>query len=209
MIALKRIAILAEGATECSFIDRLMVDYFANYNLSLRSVDLKGKISVNHILKNMKDLYYSKYYVTTLVDYYGFKGKADKSVDELESYLKTEMCKSITNPNRHRFFPYIQKYEFEGLLFSKIESHAKLPFFTEVELEKLRSVKRLFKTPEDINDSAKSAPSKRIKKIKLAYNKITHGIEWARCLGLEAIRKECPRFNNWLIKLESLGSRDS
>lgn len=61
-----------------------------------------------------------------------------------------------------------------------------------------------FSTPEDINDDSETAPSKRIAGTIPHYRKRLHGPEVAERIGLSAIRTECPRFHDWLTRLESL-----
>ena len=62
-----------------------------------------------------------------------------------------------------------------------------------------------FDTPEDINDSPTTAPSKRIKRLIPSYRKRLDGPPLAAEIGLNGIRSECPRFDAWLHRLESLG----
>ena len=65
-----------------------------------------------------------------------------------------------------------------------------------------------FPTPEDINDNSETAPSKRIVKVISQYEKVVYGSLIAMEIGLDAIRAECPRFSDWLTRLESLGNKD-
>lgn len=60
--------------------------------------------------------------------------------------------------------------------------------------------------PEDINDNSETAPSKRIKKEIPRYRKRRFGYIVAKTIGISKIREECPRFNEWLKQLETLGS---
>ena len=61
-----------------------------------------------------------------------------------------------------------------------------------------------FETPEDINDNPETAPSKRIAGAIPRYNKRLHGPLLTKEISLEIIRDECPRFNDWMTRLESL-----
>ena len=70
----------------------------------------------------------------------------------------------------------------------------------------LLAVRLGFATPEDINDHALTAPSKRIANAIPRYRKVLHGPILADALGLETIRAECARFNTWMTRLESLGA---
>ena len=54
--------------------------------------------------------------MTSLVDFYGFRDKGERSVEALQEHLAQEIQKRI--PDARRMFPYVQKHELEGLLFS-------------------------------------------------------------------------------------------
>jgi hypothetical protein len=64
------------------------------------------------------------------------------------------------------------------------------------------------KSPEEINDSKETAPSKRIEKIVSNYAKITSGIPLAEDIGLKEIREKCLLFNDWIKWLESLSQKE-
>ena len=99
---------------------------------------------------------------------------------------------------------YVQQYEFEGLLFSDVGTFASLIDAPEGSVEALQEICSQFPTPEDINDNEDTAPSKRIKKLIPRYRKRRDGPELTRLMGLNAIRVECPRFDAWVTRLESL-----
>ncbi|MFN7201291.1 MAG: DUF4276 family protein [Aphanizomenon sp.] len=71
----------------------------------------------------------------------------------------------------------------------------------------LKTIADSYETPELINDSRETAPSKRIIAQFPDYEraKSTVGSLLAESIGLEVIRNKCPHFNSWLLRLESLG----
>jgi hypothetical protein len=71
---------------------------------------------------------------------------------------------------------------------------------------KFESVRQQFATPEEINDSPETAPSKRMEAIVYGYEKPLLGILAVLEIGLDRIRAECPHFDGWLSRLESLVS---
>ncbi|MGC9260278.1 MAG: DUF4276 family protein [Phycisphaerae bacterium] len=97
----------------------------------------------------------------------------------------------------------MQQYEFEGLLFSDPVALAEGIFQPQLR-NKFKDIRAEFKTPEDINDSPQTAPSKRILQFYPPYQKPLHGVLAAKAMGLETIRRECPRFNAWVSTLEAL-----
>ncbi|MFU8806055.1 MAG: DUF4276 family protein, partial [Bradymonadaceae bacterium] len=98
---------------------------------------------------------------------------------------------------------YVQMHEFEGLLFSDVDALANE--IGQVALaESFRQIRAAFPTPEDINDSPMSAPSKRIEAVFSRYEKPFHGSLASLEIGISTIRQECPLFDGWVRRLESL-----
>ena len=155
----------------------------------------------------MANLYYSFDVVTSLVDFYGFRDKGGREIDELEAHLRTEVARRIRHGwDARRVVPYVQRHEFEGLLFSNVEAFAGQNDFPNGCVDALRAIRARFETPEEVNDHPQTAPSKRIKGVIPMYNKRFHGPVLAEEIGLDTIRAECPRFRAWMTRLESLGT---
>ena len=53
--------------------------------------------------------------------------------------------------DQSRVIPYVQQYEFEGLLFSDVDAFANAIDASEESIKKLLHVRKKFSTPEDIN----------------------------------------------------------
>lgn len=96
-------------------------------------------------------------------------------------------------------------HEFEGLLFSDCAGFSRGVGRERLE-PSLQAIRDRFPTPEDINDSAITAPSKRVQDLIPGYEKPLLGTLAALEIGLSSIRQECPHFNGWLKRLESLAS---
>lgn len=153
----------------------------------------------------MASLYGSFDAVTSLVDFYGFRDKGGRTVQELETHLRDKVGNRISASwNETKVFPYVQRHEFEGLLFADVEAFGGLIDVPDESVAALRTVRVRFPTPEDINDDPDTAPSKRIVGAIPRYQKAVHGPQVAMAMGLAAIRAECPRFNEWVSRLESL-----
>ena len=73
-----------------------------------------------------------------------------------------------------RFIPYVQMYEFEGLLFSDTLALAKGVNQGRL-VDRFKIIRDQFDTPEEINDSPETAPSKRILNLFPEYDKPLHG----------------------------------
>ena len=66
----------------------------------------------------------------------------------------------------------------------------------------LQAVRAQFATPEEIDDSPETAPSKRIQGLVPGYGKVFMGILGILEIGLAKIRGECRHFDEWLVRLE-------
>ena len=154
-------------------------------------------------------------YCSTMLDFYGlgkgFPGtpvppdlsNIDK-VTHLEQAIKADICELIPDLRPDvRFLPYLQLHEYEGLLFSDPPAFASAinqPYLAQT----FQQVRDSFPTPEDINDDPNAAPSKRVVQAYRSYRKVLHGTIAARGIGIEAMRRECPHFREWLRQLEAL-----
>lgn len=206
-----RLAISVEGPTEESFVKEVLagrlhpMEVFPSAILlgSARNRGRRGgKVDVGRLVSDMVRLSHNFDAVTSLVDFYGFRGKKDRTVEELEDLLAQEIAPRVSDAGR--VFPYVQKHEFEGLLFSEPAAFGATGRATDEDIERLVAIRRQFATPEDINDNPAGAPSKRIESTVRGYRKALHGPEVARKTGLTKIRAECPRFAAWLTRLEGL-----
>lgn len=93
-------------------------------------------------------------------------------------------------------------HEFEGMLFSDCAKFAAGIYQPELET-RLQEIRDSFATPEEINDSPLTAPSKRVEQLCPTYTKPLFGILAALHIGLEAIRQQCPHFRQWIETLEN------
>ncbi|WPR77953.1 DUF4276 family protein [Algoriphagus sp. NG3] len=92
--------------------------------------------------------------------------------------------------------PYIQKHEFEALLFSNF-SGFEIVIDTENQLKEIQSILDAYPNPEDINNSPQTAPSKRLESI-FNYDKTFHSELILDEVNMEDITQKCPRFREWI-----------
>lgn len=213
-----RVIIIAEGPTEEKFCKDIMFPYFYNKGLyDIRVSILPSKITASGKrykggdIKSDKILKFAKQYlssasVTTFIDYYGineeFLGYQESlslpTIGEKKGSIEKALKSELTD---YRFFPYIQMYEFEGLLFSDIDNF----LWIEDNINKIATLKEnvaIFQTPEHINNSKITAPSKRIEKLFPSYGKTSDGIIVAEVIGIEKILSKCLLFKEWVEKIE-------
>ena len=214
-----RIHVLCEGQTEYIFVNQVLRPYFMERAIQLIAHDLKGGFSYKSLKHTIIEwLNYEKSAcVTTMIDLYGMnKGypnyvetarsnqTALEKVKAIEAAIKTDVLKM---PHLHNgnFIPYVQLYEFEALLFSEPETlEAWLGLTHNIPKNSFALIRQAFDTPEDINDSPHTAPSKRLLKIAASYDKVAEGSVIAADIGIQKMRAECPHFNAWLTQLENL-----
>ena len=205
-----------EGRTEEEFVKTVLAGHLRECEVEpvpiligrARGGSGGGNVSVERLAPEMRDLYRSFDAVTSLVDFYGFRDREDReTVDELENRLGEALRRVIREYDSRRVIPYVQQHEFESLLFSDVDSFAVLPGTSNEFVRTLRHIRSRFPSPEDINDNRATAPSRRIAGAMPEYRKVVHGPLIARETGLDAIRRECQRFNAWLMRLETLAGR--
>ena len=199
-----RVAVSVEGETEEEFVNEVLAVHVMGRNIHLQPVLLGGDVTVERLALDMADLYWSYDFVTSLVDFYGFRDKGNATIEELEQRIHTVVVARINRSfDESRVFPYVQLHEFEGLLFSDVNAFTWLGVSDET-LDNLRHIRSHFATPEDINDNVHTAPSKRLKSLIPRYDKRVAGPVVALEIGLDRIRAECQRFDEWFTRLESL-----
>jgi hypothetical protein len=155
-------------------------------------------------------------FCTTFIDYYGrgdafpgekSLGKHDSVLEKkttLEAAFHADVAQDLAPRfDATRFIPYIQMYEFEGLLFSDPERLAVGLYKPEIAAP-LTAIRALFPTPEDINNNKLSAPSKRILGLFPGYDKPVGGTLAAHTIGIDRIRASCPLFDSWVTRLVQL-----
>ena len=115
-------------------------------------------------------------------------------------FVERKIAEDISEEN---FYPNLLLHEYETLLFSNVDAFS----FCDLnhrQMESLREISRCFPTPEHINNSPNTAPSKRILKICEDYDKVPDGYKIAENIGLHVMREKCRHFDAWLCYLENL-----
>ena len=201
-----RLAISVEGETEEEFVKEVLGLHLHCVGVAAYPISLNGNVSTPRLSREMSRLYHSHHAVTSLVDFYGFRGKKSLTISELEQCLFNSIRGKIRDDwDARKVIPYIQKYEFEALLFSDTTAFPTVITTLSPELlDQLTAIRQQFTTPEHINDNPNTSPSHQITDIIPRYNKVVAGPLIAQEIGLPKIRQQCPRFNDWLTSLENL-----
>jgi len=217
-----RVYILVEGQTEEAFVQELLVPHYASSGLFLTPIIVstspgykggvvsygKAKVQILRLCKQDSDAW-----VTTMFDLYAlprdFPGQgaleyptvgsgADKA-----SFLEMQLAQDIGQTN---FIPNLMVHEFEALLFVSPAAFGEWTADASA-VSAFQACAEKYDSPEDINDSPSTAPSKRILSNMPQYQKTFHGPLIACEIGIAPMREQCPHFDEWLHKLELLKPR--
>lgn len=235
MMPKPRLLVHVEGQTEEAFVNVILAPHLVGVGYAsvsarivgnARNRDRRGGIRrwdavcqdiVRHLREDRTCI------ATTMVDYYAlpasgpgaWPGRADAArhattsqrAETVESALLEDIVRKMGSGfDTRRFEPFIAMHEYEGLLFSNCHTLAMALENAELTLE-LEVTRSAFDTPEDINDSPETAPSKRIEALMESvgqrYEKPYHGVLALEMISLQKVRDECPHFAQWVRRLEN------
>jgi hypothetical protein len=217
-----------EGPTEETTVNEVLRAHLSQHGFSYVASILigdprKGRGGIvgwhtakREILRHLKES--NDRYVTTMVDYYGlphsggraWPGRAAASIlpfaqkaltveNAMMDEIVAEMGGDAFYPNR--FIPFVVMHEFEALLFSDCTAFSNAIERPDLEAP-FQRIRNSFASPEEIDDSPQSAPSKRIMSLMPEYEKPLFGTLAILEIGLDRIRDECLHFHHWLEALE-------
>lgn len=222
---MRRVFVVVEGQTEEQFIRYVLQPHLLELGIDLRVMivatrqDLATGAKIRgggHWRQWRRDIVRllrsqpADVRVTTLFDLYGLPGdfpgvgsaSAMRDTVERATALERAMVDEVRDG---RLIPYLQRHEFEALLYTDLSCFRELLSDSSGLDALMGEVKGL--APEDINCGSETAPSKRlIRHLGQPYRlaKATFGQLVAETIGLPRLRAACPRFNGWVVSLESL-----
>ena len=219
------VIVFAEGSTEEQFIKRVVAPSLRPAQVFVKPQMLKtsrdtygGAVSFDRLKFNARNTLRQtpNVVLSTFIDLYaletnfpGFQDAKDKS----DIYTRTACLESALHQaivehvgcQPERFIPHIQPYEFEGLLFSSVETLCDVEPSWHTYLAKLVAIRSSFETPEHINDSYETKPSRRLEStLQPKYQKTRHCPLGAERITLTVMEAECVHFREWMNKLRSL-----
>ena len=214
---MKRLYILCEGQTEEDFVNMILSPYLIDAGVIVipiicttkRTPTKKYKGGATSFAKVKKELQrlcgeHPHELVTTMFDLYAFPYDAldlkniPSDIYEKAEYIENAIADEIGDKFGNMVFSLVL-HEFEGLLFSDVSAFENMASREAVAI--LHGVRNAVSTPEHIDDSPETAPSKHIEKAIPEYSKIKDGIDIAEQIGIDKIASECRHFANWIAKL--------
>lgn len=154
-------------------------------------------------------------YATMMVDYYALpddwpaRANSNAAVDTLSRSRIVEQAMAAdivevmgSDFDSRRFIPFVLLHEFEALLFSDCNAFARAIGRDQI-AGALQAIADAFDSPEHINDSPFTAPSKRILAILPGYTKVLSGSIAAIEIGIERMEATCSNFARWLLSLKN------
>lgn len=225
-----RLLIHVEGETEEAFVNEVLAPHLSGCGYTKVSARLLGNARIrdrrggirgwdsvrddilNHLREDPGCL------ATTMVDYYALPQTGAKAwpgreqagrqpfalkAQTVQNAVHADIASAMgSNFNPARFVPYVMMHEFEGLLFSDCDRLGEGIYRPDL-IPEFHAIRNEFSSPEEINDSPTTAPSKRLKDLVPNYEKPLLGTLAVLKIGLDAIRAECPNFRQWIEHLES------
>lgn len=215
--SMKRLVFIVEGRSEEQFVNKLFIPYLSGKD-GLQGVPMHaqqlltnrkklirgGNVSFGKFANDVRNVAASgDVLVTTMIDFFrlpsDFPGYTTDSmkVDMIEQAIRDALAPEVAPAI---FLPYIQRHEFETLLFSSMDGFTAMDMETK-SLVRLESIEQEYDNPEDINGGAETAPSKRLGHI-FNYEKTADSFIMLSAIPIDTIRAKCPRFNRWVQRLE-------
>ncbi len=222
---MKNLYVVVEGQTEVQFFNRLLKPYLIQKGLHRHiqaiPIEVKGGghgfNNIQHFKNTIEPLLFKENtIISTMIDHYGINSEqklpnyenclkqvaSEDRIKCMENALLAEV-KSIRNDCSH-FIPNILRHEMETLFFADVENGFALE--DDGIQKEVAEIAAQYPNIEDINNSPKTAPSKRLiaiyEKYGKKYKKITSGVDIiAINTGIEKMLEKSPRFKNWVENL--------
>lgn len=209
-----RLVFIVEGSAELNFINRHLVEYLSQRHPGVwmhaqkittnRRLNKKGGNVSYALFQNelQRTAAQGNVLITTMLDFFrlpnDFPGYSTdvRTIDVMENSIRID-CSAIIAPQY--FSPYIQKHEFEALLFANLKGFETI--LNDREMEQVIKIVKDCGSPEDINGGAETAPSKRLASI-FDYKKVADSILVMSDVSIDRLRSSCSRFDEWVSRLD-------
>lgn len=183
-----RVHIFCEGQTEETFVRDVLQDHLNRHDVFLNPIVIRtsatsrgGMVSYAKLRRQIdrKCKEDPSAHVSSLIDLYGLPNdfpQGSTSIDsQVDPYQKVQMVENAfaIDINHSNFIPNLLLYEYEALLFSDVSKFGN--WFPSDVVQSLLNEVQSAPTPEHVNDNPNSAPSKRVLRYCVGYDKPLHG----------------------------------
>ena len=217
-----KIVFICEGPSETKFVDPVLKKYWQDKGLLIDTETIilgvtGGDVSFRRLEIDLKHILLKEgnFHITSIFDYYELHGEwpgqellneamtSREKVAIIEQETKKELINRLPQYDVAKLFvPYFMLHEYEGLFFTRPEMITEITR-ARAATQRLQGIANEFNgKPEEIN--TEFAPSARLRDAGANYGKVTHGHRIVEKVGVDAIRRSCGHFNDWLTVLESL-----
>ncbi|QIK59685.1 DUF4276 family protein [Dysgonomonas sp. HDW5A] len=223
---MKRLIFIVEGDSEDEFVKRILKPYFVSkgvpeYLVKSYIITMSGGghgfNNIEHFKNTIEPVlhYKDEPVITTLIDHYRLNSEKkltgynqcikESDIEKRLAKMEEKLNDAVQSIKAYRFFiPYIQRHEFETLLFADPEQGFDLESEERIKQD-IIDLCNSFASIEDINCTPEGAPSVRLKEIyskyKKKYEKGAEAVDIAELTTIEKILDKCPRFKNWIDTL--------
>ncbi|MFF1816318.1 DUF4276 family protein [Kribbella sp. NPDC058245] len=220
MTTFRQIAMVVEGQTESAFVSEILAPYMQPMGVYVTPVivttsrladgtTFKGGGAVwRHYENDIRRLLGASHFhcVSILVDFYAYPRNAPGSdccgrPHEPRQCVERRIAAMGAAIDDRRFLPNVVLHEFETwVIAASMDTHHVLG--DESVAKRLQAeASSVDGDVELLNDSAATAPSKRVQKCWPDYDKVTDGIEVIREAGLTSVLEHCPGLRSWVGRL--------
>ena len=212
---MKLIYIYCEGQTEEGFINNVLSPYFAQMDIYVTPIIHKtkrtptgayrGGVGRFEAIRKELDILCQNpnALVTTMFDYYQMPSDTP-SIDcqEPDIYKRMAIIEEAVNQElgHPNLMFHLMLHEFETLLFSQPSAFSLIAKDSVVNA--IQKIRDDYPTPEHINNSVETAPSKRILHLIPNYSKTRQGVMLAKNIGIDCMLAECKHFAAWVEKIK-------
>ena len=141
-----------------------------------------GDVTVARSASDMANLLSSLWdfgFVTSLVNFYGFRDKGNATPDELQQRIDEAVNQKMGRDwSQSRLFSYVQQYEFESLLFSDFRGFAGLPDISDNSITALREIRTDSRRPKTSMTARQRPPANELHRRYLSISSTFMGHCW-------------------------------
>lgn len=213
-MANNRLVIIVEGDSELAFVGKKLIPYLYENGASGWAMNAQkittnrkknakgGNVNFDYLRNEVSRISaQGSPWITTFFDFFrlptSFPGYSTDGnrIDAIEQAFKEE----LGYPN---LIPYIQKYEFETLLFADTAGFSNIAL-AQQQIDDINAIVQKYPNIEDINGGPDTAPSKRLGSI-FNYNKVTDSQIILKDIPIETLLVRSARFGQWVERLKEI-----